>query len=197
MSVPGPQDRRRPLGVRLALAGLLLLPLVELAVAIAVGRALGAGPTVLLLIALSVVGVIVLRRSGARAVRALATTAPGQAPAPDRLREAGDAAWTLLGGVLLVIPGFVTAAAGALLAFTPTRRLLRPVLGRGAGLLAGRLIGVPLIGRMSGTRVVQGDVVEATVVDVQVVPPTPPTPPQDPPPLTDRPRTEEDPPRHP
>jgi UPF0716 family protein affecting phage T7 exclusion len=47
---------------RLALAGLLTLPLVELVVAITIVRVIGAAATVLLLVLLSLSGVVVLRR---------------------------------------------------------------------------------------------------------------------------------------
>jgi UPF0716 protein FxsA len=139
-----------------------------LVVAILVGRAIGAAPTVLLLVLLSLSGLVVLRRGGARALRSLAadgSSRPGSAAGPD-LRAAGDAVWVLIGGLLLVLPGFVTAAAGLLLVFGPTRLLVGPLLGRGAGLLARRLVGAPLVSRVVGTRVVQGDVVDATVVDI-------------------------------
>lgn len=176
MTVPGPGSRRSP-AARLSLAGVLLLPLAELAVAIAIGRVVGAGPTILILLALSVLGVVVLRRAGARAVRSWSPAGrPGTGgPIGDPWRsgrpEAADVAWMVLGGVLLVIPGFVTATAGLLLAVGPTRRILRPLLERGAGRLASRLLSGPLVGRMTGARIVSGDVVEATVVDVEAVPP--------------------------
>jgi UPF0716 protein FxsA len=154
------------------LACLLTLPLIELAVAILASRAIGAAPTVLLLVLLSVGGLVVLRHSGTRALRSLSATRPeasdrtgrSRATAPD-LRTAGDAAWQLFGGLLLVLPGFVTAGVGLLLTFAPTRRLLGPLLGRGAGLLTSRLLGTSLVERVVGTRVVQGDVVDDTVVD--------------------------------
>ncbi|HET9657666.1 MAG TPA: FxsA family protein [Kineosporiaceae bacterium] len=176
MTVPGPGSRRSP-AARLSLAGLLLLPLAELAVAIAVGRVIGAGPTILILLALSVLGMVVLRRAGARAMRSWSradrqgTGGPIGDPWRSGRPEAVDVAWMVLGGVLLAIPGFITAAAGLLLAVGPTRRILRPLLERGTGRLAARLLRGPLVGRMAGARVVSGDVVEATVVDVEVVPP--------------------------
>jgi UPF0716 protein FxsA len=186
VTVPGPQLRpRRSRAARFALAGLLALPLVELVVAILVGRAIGAPATVMLLVLLSLAGLVVLRRGGAAAIRSLSTRAGvSRVPTGDDLRAAGDAGWLLLGGVLLVIPGFVTAVAGLLLVIPPTRRVLGPLLGRGAGLVVSHLVGAPLMGRVVGARVVQGNVVDATVVDVQVAEPTPPpVPPQ----LTDRP----------
>lgn len=166
---------------RLALAGLLTLPLLELAVLLLVGQAIGATLTVLLTLLLVLIGILVLRLSGRQALRGLSRPGPAGAPAAD-LASARDTAWGLLGGLLLVVPGFVTAVPGLLLAFPPTRRLLAPVLGRGAGRLAARLLGEPLVCRMAGTepRVVPGDTVDATTVEATVV---------DPGPAQDRPKT--------
>jgi UPF0716 protein FxsA len=172
MTMPGPRPRRRSRAARLTLAGLLTLPLIELAVAILASRAIGAAPTVLLLVLLSVGGLVVLRHSGARALRSLSAPGPETndlrgrpRPAAPDLRDAGDAAWQLLGGLLLVLPGFVTAGVGLLLTFAPTRRLLGPLLGRGAGLLTSRLLGTSLVERVVAPRIVRGDVVDDTVTD--------------------------------
>ena len=188
MSHPRPAAGRDPRGrstaARLAIAGVLALPLLEIVVAILVGRAIGAAPTVLLLILLSLLGLFVLREAGGRALRSLSRqAADGVRTGTPDLRAAGDAGWVVLGGLLLTVPGFVSAVCGLLLVLTPTRRLLAPVLGRGAGRLASRVLGVPLVGRVVGTRVVAGDVVDATVVDVEVVPPLQPSAPE----LSDRP----------
>lgn len=180
MTAPQGQPRRRSRATRYALAGLLALPLLELVVAILVGRAIGAPATLLLLILLSLAGLVVLRRGGAEAIRSwsaqTARAASARAASGQGMSGVGTgpgpSGWLLLGGLLLVVPGFVSAAAGILLVFPFTRRLVAPLLGRGAGLLAARLVGAPLMGRVVGSRVVQGDVVDATVVDVQVVPPT-------------------------
>ena len=180
MTAAGARPGRRSRAARLTLAGLLALPLVELVVAILIGRVIGAAPTVLMLVLASLAGVTVLRQGGTRAMRSLSAAGPvrsGTASAPD-LSAAGDATWLLLGGVLLVIPGFVTAFAGLLLVFGPTRRLLGPLLGRGAGRVATRLLGAPLVGRVVGTRVVRGDVVDVTV-DVETTSPAPAEPPRD------------------
>jgi UPF0716 protein FxsA len=167
VTVPGAQrPARRSRAARLTLAGLLAVPLVELVVAILVGRAIGAPATVLLLLLLSVAGLVVLRRGGAAAVRSLPSTTGRAAgggsdlPSAAAQRTARNTAWLLLGGLLLTIPGFVTAVVGTLLVVPGTRRLAAPLLGRGAGLLATRLLGAPLLGRVVGARVVQGDVVD-------------------------------------
>ncbi|GAB2629335.1 FxsA family protein [Streptomyces capparidis] len=82
----------------------------------------------LLLLAGFVVGGAAVRRAGARAwrnlteaVRSGATTAP----------ESSGAALAMLGGFLLMLPGFASDAVGLLLLFPPTRALLKGLLPRG------------------------------------------------------------------
>ncbi len=98
------------------------VPLVELAVVLQVRNAVGLGPTLLLLLAVSVVGAAVVRREGARAWRAFRdAVASGRAPAT----EVADGAMLLVGGTLLLTPGFVTDVVGLVLVLPPTRALLR------------------------------------------------------------------------
>lgn len=114
---------------RWVLAGLLLLPVAELAVAILVGQWIGAWPTVLALLALSGVGLLILRREGLGAWRAMVdAAAAGDMPTPHR--DPVDAALMLLAGLLFLVPGFITAAAGAVLLLPVGRRLLRGTLSR-------------------------------------------------------------------
>lgn len=205
MTFPGARSPRpggRPVTTRLALAGLLALPLVELVVAIRVAGGVGPAPTVLLLILLSVSGVLVMRRASGRALQTLAppgAARPGSPGAarpgsePD-LQAVGDAGWMLAGGLLLVIPGFVTAAVGVLLVFGPTRRVLARLLGRGVAALIMRLVSTPVHGRVVATEVVRGDLVErgtvdGDVVDIRIIPPPEPDDPPEPdnpPELADR-----------
>src|SRR5581483_9685433 len=48
-------------------------------------------------------------------------------------REVTDGVLVLVGGRLMIVPGFVTAAVGALLLLPPTRAALRPVLAASVG----------------------------------------------------------------
>ncbi|MCW2622085.1 MAG: FxsA cytoplasmic rane protein [Frankiales bacterium] len=138
---------------------------VEVVVLIMVGEAIGAIPTLLLMLATSALGAYLLRREGARAYRAFAqATAAGQVPA----REAADGALILVGGLLLLLPGFVSDVVGLLLLTPPTRRMLRgPVTTLAARKLLGpgfaRILIVGRPGRRSG-RIVDGEVVEGRVV---------------------------------
>jgi UPF0716 protein FxsA len=108
--------------VFLALAVLICWPLVELFVAIEVGRAIGAPLTVLLLIASWPLGYWALRSQGGAAWRRLsAAVAAGRAPG----REVVDGGLIVLGGVLMIIPGFITDVIGLCLLIPASRALMR------------------------------------------------------------------------
>ncbi|ANH39700.1 phage T7 F exclusion suppressor FxsA [Nocardioides dokdonensis FR1436] len=114
------------------------LPLLELYMVIQVGQLIGAGWTILLLVVDSVLGAFVVRREGARAWRALRDTlARGGVPA----KELADGGLVLVGGTLLLTPGFVTDALGALLVLPVTRPLFRGLLTR---MVAARLVPVTI-----------------------------------------------------
>jgi UPF0716 protein FxsA len=105
----------------------IVVPLVELYVIIQVGQAIGALPTVGLLLLDSIAGSLLLRSQGRTAWRRFnAAIASGRVPA----REVADGAMIIFGGALLLTPGFVTDVFGALFLLPPTRALLRRLLGR-------------------------------------------------------------------
>src|SRR5215203_6555228 len=108
-SAARPPRARRVRLTRLAIAGLLLLPVIEIAVIIAVAQAIGGWPTFLLLVATSLLGAWLIRREGGRAWRALEQAVrSGRMPA----REIADGIVVVTGGGLLLIPGFVTDVLG-------------------------------------------------------------------------------------
>src|SRR4051812_34798162 len=118
---------------------------------IQVSHVIGAGWTALLLVAVSVLGVWIVRREGGRAWRRLRETiSAGRMPA----REVADGALILLGGLLLITPGFVTDAIGLLLVLPPTRAAFRGVLTVWVGrrLLGGPAYGVTRVIRVRGTQ---------------------------------------------
>jgi UPF0716 protein FxsA len=115
---------RRPALLPLALVCLLAA---EVAALIAVGRWVGVWPTVLLLLAGSLLGGWLLRREGIRAWRAfVVAAAEGRAPQ----REALDGVLVLIGGLLVLFPGFVSDVLGLLCLLPPTRAVARRLLGR-------------------------------------------------------------------
>jgi UPF0716 family protein affecting phage T7 exclusion len=107
------------------LVAFLVVPIVEIYVIIQVGHVIGAWPTVALLVAESILGAWIVRREGRRAWRALTSTVR-QGHLPER--ELVNAALVLVGGVLLLTPGFVTDVAGFLLVLPFTRPAVRWLL---------------------------------------------------------------------
>ena len=99
----------------------LLMPLLELWVIIQVGEAIGAWWTVLVLLADSVAGAVIVRREGRRAWTAFRDALQaGRWPAD----EVAQGALVLVGGALLLTPGFVTDVMGLAFVLPPTRALL-------------------------------------------------------------------------
>lgn len=105
------------------------VPLAEIFVIVQVGRVIGGWWTVGLLFAISLLGAWLVRTEGRRAWTSLLDTiASGRAPTTQLL----DAALVLVGGTLLLTPGFVTDAVGAALLLPWTRpwsrRLIQKVV---------------------------------------------------------------------
>jgi UPF0716 protein FxsA len=113
----------------------IVVPLVELYVIIQVGQAIGALPTIGLLLLDSVLGSWLLRSQGRTVWRRFREAlAAGRPPA----RETVDGALVIVGGALMLAPGFITDAFGVLLLLPPTRAVVRRGLLRNA---LGRLFG--------------------------------------------------------
>ena len=151
----------------------LAVPIAELYVIVeVVGEALGLLPTLLLLVVDSIIGAALLRSQGRAAWRRFREAlAAGRLPH----REVLDGALVILGGALLITPGFLTDALGLALLLPPTRALARRALVRG---LRGRVIVSAADAGERGRRSaparrlydVEGTAVEATG------PPPPPAP---------------------
>ena len=117
----------------------------ELYVAIKVGDAIGALPTVLLLLASWPIGAWTARAQGRAALARLrGALAEGRAPG----REALDGVLVLVGGSLLMVPGFIADVVGLLLLTRPTRALARRGVMRN---LRRRLAARPGAGRSGGS----------------------------------------------
>jgi UPF0716 protein FxsA len=110
------------------LAGLfVVLPLAELFLLIQLGQVIGPWWTILVLLADAVLGSWLVKREGSRAWRALnEALRSGRAPS----RELADAALILVGGTLLVTPGFLSDVLGLFCILPLTRPVARRLLGR-------------------------------------------------------------------
>lgn len=103
------------------------LPLIEIAVLIKVGEAIGFWPTMLWLVAAAVLGSIVIREQGLSVVgRAFDTMREGRIPLEPML----DSYVVIMAGLLLIVPGLISDAIGLLLLIPPLRRwLIRRAVG--------------------------------------------------------------------
>ncbi|MBT8768786.1 FxsA family protein [Metapseudomonas boanensis] len=98
----------------------LLFPLIELAVLIKVGSAIGVLPTLLLVIGTALLGSVLLRVAGvATAWRARERLARGEVPEQEML----EGLLIAVGGGLLLLPGFISDIIGLLCLIPFTRRL--------------------------------------------------------------------------
>jgi UPF0716 protein FxsA len=162
--------------LRWVFLALLVVPVVEIAAIIAVGRVIGGWQTLLLLVLESLLGAWIVKREGSRTWTALQDSLrSGRMPS----RQLSDAALVLIGGTLLLTPGFVTDIAGFFfilpltrpitrvwLEAVVTRRLLGPMgewpTGAPGGTPASGPAGGPTAPRSSGSR---PDVIPGEVVD--------------------------------
>jgi UPF0716 protein FxsA len=150
--------------------------LVELAAFVLVAAWLGVGWTILLVLATSALGGVLLAKQGTRALTELRDRARERRPAG---RALGDAGLVAVGGLLMVLPGFLGDVVGLLCLLPGTRALPRLVIGR---LVFGRLpdgmrgplhvradrvepvdaacYDVPANGGMQPVRVIEGEVAD-------------------------------------
>lgn len=147
---------------------LIVVPLVELFILIQVGELIGAWWTIAALLAVSVLGAWLVRREGTRAwARFRGALSAARMPADEVL----DGALVLLGGALLLTPGFATDAGGLLLMIPPTRALVAAAVKRqlGARLSVATLGGTRsgFGGRTSTSRRRSDDVVDVEVISVE------------------------------
>ena len=103
----------------------VVAPLVELYVIVAVAGAIGWLPTLGFLAASTLAGVWLTKIEGLGVLRRMRTTVDqGQLPAD----EAIDGLLISVGGLLMIVPGFISTFLGLFLMVPPVRSRLRPVV---------------------------------------------------------------------
>ena len=139
----------------------IAVPIAELAVIIQVGEAIGVWWTILLLVADSVLGSLLMRSQGRAAWRRFnEALSSGRAPA----REVADGVLVIFGGALLLTPGFLSDIVGLLFLLPPTRAVIRRVFLREAmRRITVTMATTPMPPRRGARR---DDDVEGTAVDI-------------------------------
>jgi UPF0716 protein FxsA len=116
------QQRRIGNGLLLAV---ILVPAIEIWGIIVVSDWIGGGAAFLLMLLTGLLGYYIMRKEGSRAWReAQRQMQAGQPPGPALL----NGLCVLIGGVLMLLPGFVSDVAGLTLIFPPTRNLYRGLI---------------------------------------------------------------------
>jgi UPF0716 protein FxsA len=104
----------------------LIVPAIEIYLLIKVGSLIGGIPTVAILISISLLGAYLVRSQGFRIFSQVREElARGRLPAAQLL----DGALILIGGMLLMTPGFFTDFVGIFFLVPVTRRLIKLWLG--------------------------------------------------------------------
>lgn len=121
--------RRWPVWV---LLGLVVLPVVEIIVLVGLGKTIGWLPTVLALVAITVLGAVLVRREGPRTWQSLRASVSGGVvdgvrvnPSTPRPEQLSDGVIVLIGAILLLLPGFFTDVLAIICLLPATRPLPR------------------------------------------------------------------------
>jgi len=105
---------------------LVAIPIIEIALFIQVGGAIGMWPTLAIVVATALAGTILLRGQGIATMNNLRSSlAQGQNP----VDPIAHGAFILVAGVLLLTPGFFTDATGIAFLIPPVRRVLIRLVG--------------------------------------------------------------------
>lgn len=156
----------------LLIALIICIPIAEIYLIVRIGDLIGVWPTVFLLLASSLAGALLLRHQGRSALNAFRSAVDeGRLPT----REVFDGALILIGGALLLTPGFLTDLVGLLLLLPPTRDLFRALGERFARSRIGVASGNPGWGFAGAPRRTSGrpgdiDGTAEEIVDATVLP---------------------------
>ena len=127
----------------------IVVPIAELYVILQVGDAIGAPLTILLLVADSLLGSMLLRSQGRSVWRQFnEALAAGRMPH----RELFDGIAVIFGGAFLITPGFLTDIIGLLLLIPPSRAVLRRFATRRLGKRFGVSAAAGVAGRVRSRR---------------------------------------------
>ena len=165
-STSGPR-RRSGWILPLVLAAMVALPFAEIYLLVQIGHVIGVWWTLAILVGEAMLGAWLVRREGTRAWKALNDAfASGRMPTG----ELADTALVLVGGVLLVMPGFITDVFGLLFLLPFTRPLARKVLAFFIARRMNRLGLSTVLIRQDGTIIRGETVIEGETVEGEPAP---------------------------
>ncbi|MGM7720870.1 FxsA family protein [Metabacillus sp. Hm71] len=111
--------------MRLLMLFIIVIPALEIGFLLLSGKTIGVMPTVLLIILTGVIGAWLAKKQGIEAIRKVQHQMQyGQIPSDAII----DGLCILVGGLLLLTPGFITDIVGFLLLFPLSRKKIKPFL---------------------------------------------------------------------
>jgi UPF0716 protein FxsA len=111
--------------MKILVALIIIIPAIEIGLLIFSGKMLGVLPTVLLIIATGVLGAWLAKQQGLETLRkAQEEMRYGRIPGESIL----DGLCILVGGVILLTPGFITDLMGFFLLLPTTRKFIKPLI---------------------------------------------------------------------
>jgi UPF0716 protein FxsA len=100
----------------------ILVPLIEVAIFIGAGHTIGVLQTIVLILISGIIGAFLVRTQGAQVIYNIKRSVEqGLLPSNELI----DGLFVLIGGALLLTPGFFTDLIGLVMLLPPTRRVLR------------------------------------------------------------------------
>jgi UPF0716 protein FxsA len=109
--------------VKRIIAAILLLPLAEIIAFVLVAALIGTGPALLIVLASTIAGSLLLRAAGRAGLAHFRGTVAGTPDgATQNMQDGAGSVFTVLAGLLLFVPGFLTSLAGVLLLIGPVRQ---------------------------------------------------------------------------
>lgn len=111
--------------MRKILGFIIAIGLLEIAIFILVGKGIGVFNTLLLIILTSIIGIAVAKKQGLQSVQNIQNSlSVGEPPGNAMI----DTFLIFIGGILLVLPGFLTDLLGFLLVIPLTRKWFKPAI---------------------------------------------------------------------
>ena len=114
--------------MRYLLFFIIIVPAVEISILLLSGKTIGVLPTIMLIIITGVLGTYLAKQQGLAIIRNVQESLQRGIMPGDALL---DGICILIGGILLLTPGFVTDIIGILLLAPPTRKVFKAALTRG------------------------------------------------------------------
>lgn len=113
----------------------VILPIIEIALFVVIGGKIGVFATLALVVLSALIGIAAMRNQGSVAVQDMQRAVQ---EFRDPARPMAQGALTMIGGTLMVLPGFLTSAIGLILLLPPVQKLIARKMSARVRVVGGR-----------------------------------------------------------